>query len=112
MVGITHNDHMKMIPPLVLKPDPMQETPTVRTALHAIATDCRNDAGRPGVNGKYHYRWYCYTDPSIGQGAPEGPLAGWAAGTRASVCSSYIWMHALARSAHLESGQPVVQPTI
>lgn len=110
-VGVTHNDQMKMIPPLVLKPDPMQETPAVRTALHMVATDARVNAGRPGVVGKYHYRWFCYTDPSIGQGPAEGPLAGWAAGTRASVCSSYIWMHARSRLAKLESGQPLVTPT-
>lgn len=110
-VGVTHNDQMKMIPPLVLKPDPMQETPAIRTALHAIATDARTDAGRPGVVGKYHYRWFCYTDPSTGMGAPEGPDAGWAAGTRPSVCSSYIWLHARGRSAKLESGQPLVTPT-
>lgn len=110
-VGVTHNDQFTMIPPLVLKPDPLQETPAVRTALHAIATDARTNAGRPGVKPKYHYRWYCYTDPTIGQGAPEGADAGWAEGTRPSVCSSYIWMHALARGAHLESGQPLVTPT-
>lgn len=65
-VGVTHNDQFTMIPPLVVKRDPMQETPAVRTALHAIATDARNNAGRPGVKPKYHYRWYCYTDPTIG----------------------------------------------
>ncbi len=110
-VGVTHNDQMKMIPPLVLKPDPMQETPAVRSALHAIATDARADAGRPGMVGKYHYRWYCYTDPAIGQGAPEGSDAGWATGTHPSVCSSYIWLHARSRMAKLESGQPLVTPT-
>jgi hypothetical protein len=110
-VGVTHNDQMVMIPPLVLKPDPMQETPAVRTALHAIATDARNNAGRPGVKPKYHYRWYCYTDPTIGLRAPEGDEAGWAAGTRASVCSSYIWLHAKARNAHLETDQSLVTPT-
>jgi hypothetical protein len=108
-IGITHNDQMKMIPPLVLKPDPMQETPVVRTALHAIATDSRNDAGTPGVKPKYHYRWYCYTDPTIGLGEPDG--VGWAQGTRASVCSSYIWLHAKARNAFLETSQSVVTPT-
>jgi len=110
-VGVTHNDQMKMIPPLVLKPDPMQETPAVRTALHAIATDAKNDAGRPGVKPKYHYRWYCYTDPTIALGAPEGPEAGWAAGTHPSVCSSYVWIHAKAQNTHLETSQALVTPT-
>lgn len=111
MIGITHNDQMKMIPPLVIKPDPMQETPAVRAALHAIATDARNAGGRPGVKSKYHYRWYCYTDPTIGQGAPEGPGAGWAAGTLPSVCSSFIWLQAKGRNAHLETDQALVMPT-
>ncbi|MCX5863614.1 MAG: carboxypeptidase-like regulatory domain-containing protein [Deltaproteobacteria bacterium] len=111
MIGITHNDQMKMIPPLVIKPDPMQETPAVRAALHAIATDARSAGGRPGVTSKYHYRWYCYTDPTIGKGAPEGPGAGWAAGTRPSVCSSFIWLQAKGRNAHLETDQALVMPT-
>jgi hypothetical protein len=110
-VGVTHNDQMVMIPPLVLKPNPVLETPAVRAALHAIATDARNDAGRPHVNSKYHYRWYAYTDPTVGLGAPEGADAGWAAGTRGAVCSSYIWMHAKNRGARLESDQPLVTPT-
>lgn len=111
MVGITHNDQMVMIPPLVVKPDPLQETPAVRTALHAIATDARSAGGRPNQKSKFHYRWYCYTDPTIGLGAAAGAEAGWAAGTRPSVCSSFIWMHAKGRNAHLESGQSLVTPT-
>ena len=110
-IGVTHNDQMKMIPPLVLKPDPLQETPAIRTALHAVATDASNSAGRPGIKPQYHYRWYCYTDPTIGLGAPEGPAAGWAEGTRPSVCSSYIWMHAKARSTRLETTAALVTPT-
>ncbi|KAF0815114.1 hypothetical protein IGB42_00191 [Andreprevotia sp. IGB-42] len=110
-VGVTHNDQFTMIPPLVLKPNPTEETPGVRTALHAIATDARANAGRPGVKPKFHYRWFCYTDPTIGQGAPEGPAAGWAAGTHPSVCSSFIWMHAKGRGAHMETSQALVTPT-
>ena len=111
IIGVTHNDQMKMIPPLVLKPDPMLETPAVRTALHLIASDARADGGRPTVKSKYHYRWYCYTDPTIGRGAPAGSDATWADGTRPSVCSSFIWLKATARGAKLEAGQPLVTPT-
>ncbi|NTW52549.1 MAG: carboxypeptidase regulatory-like domain-containing protein [Chlorobiaceae bacterium] len=111
MIGVTHNDQMKMIPPLVVKPDPMLDTTAVRTALHAIATDARNAGGRPGLKSKYHYRWYCYTDPTIGLGAPEGPGAGWAVNTRPSVCSSFIWMQAKGRKAHLETDSDLVMPT-
>lgn len=91
-VGITHNDKMVMIPPLVLKPDPLLETPQVRSTLHAIAAAARADAGIPGTKGKYHYRFFCYTDPSIGLEDGHDPAVSWAAGTRASVCSSFIWM--------------------
>jgi hypothetical protein len=110
-VGITHNDQMVMIPPLVVKPDPMLETPAIRSTLHAIATDASNDAGRPGVKSKYHYRFYCYTDPTIGLGNAEGPGAGWAMGTRPSVCSSFIWMKAEGRATNLETTQSLVTPT-
>jgi hypothetical protein len=109
-IGVTHNDQMRMIPPLVLKPDPLLETPAVRSALHAIADDAAANAGTPSVKSKYHYRWYCYTDPRIGQGPVEGPAAGWAAGTRPSVCSSYIWMMAKGRGATLETNQAFVFP--
>ncbi len=110
-VGFTHNDRFVLIPPLVIKPDPNQETTTTRSILHAIAADARRNAGRPGVQSKFHYRWYCYTDPMVGLGAPEGPEAGWAAGTHASVCSSFIWLLAKARHAHLETSQALVTPT-
>ncbi len=93
-VGITHNDQLIMIPPLVLKPDPLLETAAVRSTLHTIADAARADAGTPGVIGKYHYRFFCYTDPTIGLDDAHGPATGWAAGTRPSVCSSFIWMHA------------------
>lgn len=93
-IGITHNDQMIMIPPLVLKPDPLLETAQVRSTLHTIADAARADAGTPGSIGKYHYRFFCYTDPTIGLDDSHGPSSGWAAGTRPSVCSSYIWMHA------------------
>jgi hypothetical protein len=109
-VGVTHNDQMVMIPPLVVKPDPLLETPAIRTTLHTIATDCANDAGRPGITSKYHYRFYCYTDPSIGLGAPEGIGAGWAMGTRPSVCSSFIWMKAEGRATNLETTSSLVMP--
>jgi hypothetical protein len=93
-IGITHNDQMVMIPPLVLKPDPLQETPQVRATLHAIADAARADSGTPGVRGAYHYRFFCYTDPTIGLDDNHGPESGWAVGTRPSVCSSFIWMKA------------------
>jgi len=109
-VGVTHNDQMRMIPPLVVKPDPMLETPAIRAALHAIASEAAANAGTPTTKTKYHYRWYCYTDPKIGQGAAEGAGAGWAADTRPSVCSSYIWMMAKGKNAVLESNQAFVQP--
>lgn len=111
MVGVTHNDQMKMIPPLVIKPDPMLETAAVRTALHAIATDAASAAARPGDKPDFHYRWFTYTDPKIGLGPAEGSGAGWAEGTRGSCCSSFIWLHAKKHGAALETNQTLVTPT-
>ena len=65
-VGVSDNDAFQIVPPLVVKPDPMQETPAVRAALHAIAAVARSEAARPDTTIKSHYRLFCYTDPSIG----------------------------------------------
>ena len=67
VTGLTIDDEMVIVPPLVVKPDPLKETEAIRTALHAAATEARTGAGRPGVNSKSHYRLYCYTDPTIGE---------------------------------------------
>ena len=47
IIGITHNDRMVIVPPLVVKPDPFKETPEVRAALHAVATDARTARAGP-----------------------------------------------------------------
>jgi hypothetical protein len=71
---------------MVVKPDPLDETPQIRTKLAGIADFAANQ------EGKSHYRFFCYTDPTIGltDKAPNG--AKWAAGTFPAVCSSLIWM--------------------
>jgi len=110
-VGVTHNDQMKMIPPLVLKPDPLQETPAVRTALHAIATDSRN-AGRAARHEvEIPLRWYCYTDPTIGWARRKARMP---AGPRVRVPRSVrrsSGCKAKAHGAHLETSQALVTPT-
>lgn len=75
----------EVVPPLVVKPDPMKETPGIRAQLKKVA----NIAA--GEKGKSHYRFYCYTDPTIGLSTKAPSDAGWAAGTYPSVCSSFIW---------------------
>ena len=40
-IGLTHNDRFVIVPPLVVKPDPLQETADVRARLHAVAAEAR-----------------------------------------------------------------------
>lgn len=95
--GMTLGQNFEVVPPLVIKPDPMAETTDIRRRLHQIA-----DAALAAV-GHSHYRFFCYTDPTIGQTSVAPPEAKWAAGTYPSVCSSFIWMLAKAAGVHLES---------
>ncbi len=88
----------EMVPALVVKPDPMQETPQIRRRLREIAASARGEAGRS------HYRFFCYTDPTIGLTSTAPPEAGWAAGTYPSVCSSFLWMLMRRHGVALEAG--------
>ena len=88
----------EIVPPLVVKPDPMQETPEIRAKLHQIANFALGEVG------KSHYRFFCYTDPSIGLTDTAPPSAGWASATYPSVCSSFIWMCLKKNGVQLESG--------
>ena len=85
-----------VIYPLVVKPPPFHDTPTVRAALHSIANQALN------ING--HYRFYCYTNPAIAldPGYVAGADAGWAHGTVPTVCSSFIWLSARHAGVKLE----------
>ncbi len=86
----------EIVPPLVVKPDPLEETPEVRARLHAIA-----DAA---LAAKSHYRFFCYTDASIGLSTvapPEAPE--WARGKYPSFCSSFIWVLLNRAGVHMES---------
>jgi hypothetical protein len=112
-IKLTHGGTLKVIHPMVIKPraDLELQTPALRTQLHVIADEARKDAGTPGdgVNGstatlgKFHYRWFCYTDPTIGRGPAAGAEAGWARGTRPAVCSSFIWLHVKKHAVPLEA---------
>jgi hypothetical protein len=88
-----------IIPPIVVKPDPLLENfqvrtgVTVRELLGQVADDAYD------ATGKFHYRFYCFTDPLAavngGLAAPASgldPSSTWAAGTNAAVCASFIWM--------------------
>jgi hypothetical protein len=87
--------------PLVIKPSPFAETPTVRATLHAIAEQALM------ING--HYRFYCYTDPAMALSPTNvaGAGAGWAAGTVPTVCSSFIWLAAQRAGIRLEGENPM-----
>ncbi len=111
VTGVTIDDEMVIVPPLVMKPDPLKETGAVRAALHAVATEARDGAGRPGVNSKAHYRLYCYTDPTIGETEHAPASAGWAAGTFGTVCSSFIWLMHRRHGSHFEAATTNPLPT-
>src|SRR5208282_3120513 len=57
--GATISGAWHIIPPIVVKPDPMYETDGLRQQLHAVADDAFSHTG------KFHYRFYGYTDPTI-----------------------------------------------
>jgi hypothetical protein len=94
-----------VVPPLVVKPDPLEETAEVRARLHAIA-----DAAL-AATGKSHYRFFCYTDASIGLTMVAAPEAGWAQDTFPSVCSSFIWVLLTRAGVHMESLNPTAVAT-
>jgi hypothetical protein len=109
-IGSTHNGSFEVAVPLVIKPDPLKETTAIRAKLHKIADKAAAAAGRPNTLSKYHYRLFCFTDPSIGLDTPAGPEAGWAANTLPSVCSSFIWSLLKSENVHLEADTPEVFP--
>lgn len=85
-----------LIPPVVVKPDPALETDAIRQLLTKVADDAF------GNTGKYHYRFYCFTDPAATNlTAPASGLnssSTWAQGTEGAVCSSFIWKMMKGRS--------------
>jgi hypothetical protein len=72
--------------PMVVKPDPLVETQAIRSKLQDVANIAI------GLAGNCHYRFFCYTDPTIGVSSTAPAEAKWAAGTKPTVCSSLIWM--------------------
>jgi hypothetical protein len=82
----------KIIPPMLVKPDPMTETPAIRRLLHEVADEARAQ--------KSHYRLFCYTDATIDKLAPAS--AGWAKDSFPSVCSSFIRTMLNRKGVHLE----------
>ncbi len=109
-IGATFNDNFEIVPPLVVKPDPFEETDTVRAALHAAAVEAASGAGRPNVRSKSHYRFYGYTDP-VSILATVGAEAGWANGTYGTVCSSFVWSVHRKLGHHMEATTTDVMPT-
>lgn len=95
-----------IIPPGVVKPDPILETSDLRQKLHKVADDAFANTG------KYHYRFYAYTEANI-ENEPQylAPAnAGWAAGTKPGICSAFIWQMMKRNGMHLEGPTDFVQP--
>jgi hypothetical protein len=118
------DDNFEVIPALVVKPPPEEETAAVRADLHRLADAARamcvtGDDTRAGRQSSVHYRAFGYTEADIAitidpTGLPEGRApadAGWAAGTDATVCSSFIWLAARRVGLQLEGPRPLTQPT-
>ena len=82
------SDSSTIMPPVVVKPPPFSETADVRRTLHRIADEA--------LKIDSHYRFYCYTRPEIALGPDgvAGPDSGWAIGTVATQCASFIWLAA------------------
>jgi hypothetical protein len=101
--GATIAGHWTIIPPMVVKPDPMLETEALRLRLHAVADDAA------AHTGKFHYRFYCYTDPTIGKTTTAPAEARWAKGTSPGVCSSFIWLMMKRNGMHLQGAGETVK---
>ena len=76
MVDTQGDYEQKLVHSLVIKPDPVQETPAIRSQLHAIADWAAAQAataGQPTILAQYksHYRFYCYTNPATDKIAPN-----------------------------------------
>jgi hypothetical protein len=116
-VGVTHNDHFEIVPPLVVKPDPMLETSQIRQKLHTVSSTARNDGAEINDAGnlirpyRSHYRLFCYTNPAIGLTDIAPTSSKWATGTYPSVCSSYVWMSLKKNNVRLEGDSDIVHPT-
>ena len=116
-VGVTHNGNFQIVPPLIVKPDPMLESSQIRQTLHRVSTSARDDGATVDDSGtiirpiKSHYRLYCYTDPGIGLTDTAPASSVWASGTYPSVCSSYIWMALKKNNIRLEGDSSIVSPT-
>jgi hypothetical protein len=91
----------EIVPPLVVKPDPLEETLEIRARLHAVA-----DAAI-AATGKSHYRFFCYTDASIGLNTTVPSEADWPGGTFPSVCSSFIWVLLRRAGVQMEAPRPM-----
>jgi hypothetical protein len=81
---IERQGQWEITPPIVMKPDPLEETEEIRHKLHKIAEDAH------AQTGKVHYRLYGYTNAEIVD-TPAPDSAKWAAGTSGSMCSSFLW---------------------
>jgi hypothetical protein len=109
-VGIDVGGSWVIVPPMVVKPTPAPpeaggETPQIRQQMHTIADDAA------AQTGKAHYRFYCYTDPTISETTTAPPEAKWAAGTYPAVCSAFIWRTLKKHGVHLEGLGATVQDT-
>ncbi len=103
-----YDEDFVVTPPLVVKPDPLLETQTVRRRLHEVADEARRSSARPGEAAKGYYSLYCYSRARAGLDDLAPAAAEWAEGTAPSMCSSFIWLMARRTGVRLEAPTPVV----
>ena len=111
-----YGDRWELIPAMVIKPHPTQDSDEARHKLHQVADLSRSwcvtgPDTKGGKQSRLHYRFYCYSDAGIAlrtdpaTGTPEGTApsdAGWATGTVPAVCSLMVLMAARGKGFHLE----------
>jgi len=104
-IGATVSGVWHIVPPLVIKPDPMYETEQLRQQLHKVADDSFDHTG------KFHYRFYAYTDPTIERNTVAPDDAKWAKGTIPGVCSGFVWNMMKRNGMHLAGAGDFVNAT-
>jgi hypothetical protein len=96
----TLGGNWEIIHPLVIKPAPEHEAAdsTVRQKLRKVASDAL------AHNGKCHYRFFCYTDPTVffdqTKMTPMDSPSRWARGLKPAVCAPRSFGRCLSRTAY------------
>ena len=96
---------LRVVPPLVVKPDPLLETPALRARLHGAADDAAAVAGRPGgIQSGVHFSFFTFTNGAFAAPAPTTADGTFPSGTLPGACSTFIWRLLRGRGVVFEQG--------